>query len=343
MAQQNDLAESVTFRVGPLVNLASVVESLGYDPAPIFKKEGFDTDDFTNPDHRLPYIRGSQLLARCVKTTGCQTIGFMLGQLANPSHLGLVGFLVRAAPTTELALKALVEFIDLHDQAGSVRLDVDPDYSVLSFALHLPGVEAVDQISDLSAVMLFKIMQGFCSSDWMPSAVKLVRREPPNREVFQRYFRTTIFFNSTETSITFSSHCLAKKPPNADELLYGYLKKRAEIRHDVQHHELIDDLPGALVKGLLTDRYAAHQIADMFGIGERTLHRRLKCADTNFRKELDLARKSVSEQLLGSTSLPICDIAGSLGYADSSGFIRAFHRWTGTNPSSWRKRFGNLK
>jgi len=45
----------------------------------------------------------------------------------------------------------------------------------------------------------------------------------------------------------------------------------------------------------------------------------------------------VSEQLLGSTSLPVCDIANALGYADSSGFIRAFQRWSGTSPSSWRK------
>ncbi len=44
------------------------------------------------------------------------------------------------------------------------------------------------------------------------------------------------------------------------------------------------------------------------------------------------------KQLLESTSLPVCDIADALGYADSSGFIRAFQRWSGSSPAVWRKR-----
>jgi len=36
--------------------------------------------------------------------------------------------------------------------------------------------------------------------------------------------------------------------------------------------------------------------------------------------------------------LPVSDIAGALGYADSSGFIRAFQRWSGVSPSAWRNR-----
>ena len=97
------------------------------------------------------------------------------------------------------------------------------------------------------------------------------------------------------------------------------------------HYELMEELPATLRRGLLTEPFAAHHIAG-------TLHRRLRAAGTSFRQELDQARMSVSEQLSGSTSLPVCDIANVLGYADSSGFIRAFQRWCGTTPSSWRKR-----
>jgi AraC-like DNA-binding protein len=35
---------------------------------------------------------------------------------------------------------------------------------------------------------------------------------------------------------------------------------------------------------------------------------------------------------------PVRDIATSLGYSDSSGFIRAFRRWTGFSPTEWRRR-----
>ena len=108
----------------------------------------------------------------------------------------------------------------------------------------------------------------------------------------------------------------------------------------MQHHELIDMLPAILQRGVLLEQCSASDIADSFGIQERTLHRRLQSAGTSFRQELDRVRETLSLQLLESSSLPIFDIATSLGYADSSGFIRAFHRWTGKSPASWRKYNG---
>jgi AraC-like DNA-binding protein len=232
----------------------------------------------------------------------------------------------------------LVENLDLHDEGGSASLDIGPEFTTLNFALHLPGVSATEQICDLSAVVMYKIMQALCGADWLASTVKLIRREPDDRGPYRRYFRTTLFFNSTECAITFKNQCLKQPSPSADKLLYKYLKQEARQLHNLQHHELIEELPSVLTRGLLTENFAASHIADVFGIRERTLHRRLRVAGTSFRQELDRARKSVSEQLLGSTSLPVCDIANSLGYADSSGFIRAFQRWSGTSPSSWRKQ-----
>ena len=116
------------------------------------------------------------------------------------------------------------------------------------------------------------------------------------------------------------------------------LALEANMVHPIQHHEIVGMLPSVLQRGLLLNQFSASDIADAFGIQERTLHRRLQAAGTRFRHELDQVRESLSKQLLETSSLPIYEIAVSLGYADSSGFIRAFHRWTGVSPASWRKR-----
>lgn len=327
-----------TFRVGPLTNLASLLLSLGCDPGPVFSRAGFSLEEFQDPDHTLPYVQASRLLADCVEISGCDHLGLLLGQLAGPSHLGMVGFLMRAAATTEQALLALVENLDLHERGSSITLDIGPEYSSLEFSLQIPGVSAVDQIHDLATVMMYKSMRALCGEDWIASAVRIARREPEDLTPYRRFFRTAVYFDATECAVTFQNGCLKQKPPSADKLLYKYLEQEARSQHGLQHQEILKELPAVLRRGLLTEQFTASQVADAFGMQERTLHRRLRAAGTSFRQELDQARMSISQQLLGSTSLPVCDIANAMGYADSSGFIRAFQRWSGTSPSSWRKQ-----
>jgi AraC-like DNA-binding protein len=334
-------AEALTFRVGPLVNLPSLVRSLGADPEAVFRQSGFRPDEFKDPDQRMPYLRSSELLADCARATGCEHLGLKLGEMASPSHLGIAGFLLRAAPTVEAGLQAVVENLDLHEEGGVPRLTIEDDYTSFGFTILVPGVKAPEIIYDLAAAMIYKIMRGLCGDDWTATTVNLERHAPCDPLPYRCYFRTTLFFDASECAVTFPSQCLEAKPPAADQLLYRHLAREAKELHALQHHELVEELPTALRQGLLTEQYAARHIAAKFGIHERTLHRRLREAGTSFRRELDQARQSVSEQLLGGTGLPVCDIANVLGYADSSGFIRAFQRWTGTSPSSWRKNNGS--
>lgn len=327
-----------TVRVGPLVNIPGVLLELGCDPDPVFERAGFNRGELEDTEHRISYEAGRRLLTECVRTTGCEHFGLLLGQMANPSHLGLAGFLIRTASTVGHALQALVENLDLHDGGATCVLLVEENYCRLSFHIHQPGVSASAQIYDMSATIMFKIMRSLCGSDWKASQVLLMRRKPADSTPYTNFFRTSVIFDSEACAILFPSHCLQLKPPMADELLHHHLELEATELHQAQHSELLDTLPAILQRGLFRHQFSVHDIADAYGIQERTLHRRLQSAGTTFRKELDGVRESLSLQLLKSSSLPICDLATSLGYADSSGFIRAFQRWTGFSPASWRRQ-----
>lgn len=327
-----------TVRVGPLVNIPTLLLKLGCDPDSVFEKAGFERKELEDTEHRICYLMGSRLLAECVTATKCEHFGLLLGEMAGPSYLGVAGFLIRSASTVAQALEALVENIDLHDKGGTCALDVEANYSRLSFHVHQPGVSAIAQIYDMSAVIMCKTLRSLCGNDWTASQVLLMRERPAELTPYTHCFRAPVLFNSNTCSILFPSHCLHLKPPTADELLYHHLELEAKVLHEMHHHELIDMLPAVLQRGVLLEQCSARDIADAFGLQERTLHRRLQAADTSFRKELDRVRESLSLQLLESSSLPIGEIATSLGYADSSGFIRAFHRWTGSSPASWRKQ-----
>ena len=329
-----------TVRVGPLFNIPALLLKLGCDPGPVFERAGFNIDELADTDHRITYLAASRLLAECVVDTGCEHFGLLLGQMAGPSYLGVAGFLVRSAATVGQALEALVKNLDLHDEGGVSDLSIETDYTRLSFHVHQPGVSAIGQVYDMSAAIMYNTMHSLCGDDWNATQICLVRRKPADLTPYKQYFRAPLIFDSEICGIVFSSYYLKCTPPTADELLHHHLELEAEALHQVQHHEIGEMLPAILQKGLLMGQCSAGDIADSIGIHERTLHRRLRAAGTTFRQELDIVRESLSLQLLQSSSLPICDIAASLGYADSSGFIRAFQRWIGNSPASWRKQNG---
>lgn len=327
-----------TVRVGPFVNLGKVIQMLGHDPLPIFSAHNFEASTFSDPENRIPFLQGTRMLEGCVEFTGCDQIGLLVGQMSTPSHLGLAGLLAGAAPTVEQALVSLVENIQLHDEGGTASLAIGPEFSSIGFSIHVDGASAIDQISDLSAVIIYNVMTSLCEPNWKAISVSLQRPAPSNRKRHSRFFRTSIFYDALESKVVFSSECLSKRPPSADTLLFRHLKQEARILRELHTEDLVESLSSVLRLSLLTGKFTADEVAASYGLNERTLHRRLKKSGTTFRRELDHARRVMSEQLLENTDLAVNEIASSLGYADSSSFVRAFGRWSGASPNAWRIR-----
>ena len=75
----------------------------------------------------------------------------------------------------------------------------------------------------------------------------------------------------------------------------------------------------------------------LYHLHRRTLNRRLKALGTTFRDVLEDVRFEAACELLGSTQLPLDDIAAALGYAGVSPFSRAFRRRAGSPPGHWRR------
>ena len=326
-----------TVRIGPMASLPDVLRSFDQDPEPLLAAFGFRVRDFDNPDHRVPYLRTSKLLSACVDATGCGHLGLLLAQRSGPTHLGLAGFLAHAAPSVEQALGALMENLDLHDDGGSGTFEIQRDFCSLRYSVHLDDVSAMEQITDLSAGMMCGIMVYLCGSDWRPLTVHLTRREPSDRALYRRYFRSAVYYHAPETQVTFKYSCMVKPPPDSDELLFRHLQREARLLHDIQFDGTLADLPVIIRRCVLEGAATAQDVAEQVGLHERTLHRRLQEAGTNFRHELDDVRRTLSEQLLENTGMAVSEIANLLGYADASGFIRAFERWNGVSPNAWRK------
>jgi AraC-like DNA-binding protein len=77
------------------------------------------------------------------------------------------------------------------------------------------------------------------------------------------------------------------------------------------------------------------RVARRLGLHPRTLSRRLAARGTTFRAVVETERLARARQLL-VTDWSIEHIGRRLGYADGTAFSRAFKRWTGTSPTTFR-------
>mgnify|MGYP001821968756 CR=1 FL=1 len=324
-------------RVGPLMGLPRLLSDLGQDPAPVFREAGFDVRRFSDPDSKVPFIPASRLLARCVAATDCDQLGLLLGKHAEPSSLGVAGFMLRSAPDVRTALEGLVQHLALHDQGGDIVLKTRGDRTIFGYAIHLPGVQATDQIYDLSVTITVKIMRSLCGADWHPDEILLSRRAPSDLAPYRAFFQAPLRFESSHNAIVFSRNWLFLPVPGADPLLHRHLEREAETLHARQQAGLVNELRRVIANSLGTQHSTVTEIASQLHLHERTLNRRLREHGTSFRQELEHVRYDVACRLLAKSDMPLSAIAARLDYLDASAFIRAFKRWSGHPPALWRK------
>jgi len=332
---QSALAEGVV-RVGPLMGLSALLRDLGTDPEPVFAGAGFSPDQFADPDFEISFVAGSRLLARCVAATGCGHLGLLLGERADPSSLGIAGFMLRTAPNVGMALRALANYLDLHDRGAVVTLVTKGGETSLGYVIHLSGVAATEQIYDLSLTVVCRIMRSLCGSGWNPTKVQLSRRYPRDPAPYRRFFRSPLRFDEEQSSVVFPSRWLAHPIAGADPFLHRHLKKQADEMQARREQSLVAELHRLLRKSLLNRKEGVTDIARQLGVHQRTLNRRLREEGTTFRREFEAVRYEVARQLLSDTGMPLSAIAAALHYADTTAFSRAFKRWAGYTPAKWR-------
>ncbi len=85
-----------------------------------------------------------------------------------------------------------------------------------------------------------------------------------------------------------------------------------------------------------TGHPAIGRLAKHLGLSTRSLQRDLERRGTAYSDLVDRVRYETAQDLLSRTSRTIAEVGARLGYRDPSSFSRAFARWSGVSPRSYR-------
>jgi len=108
------------------------------------------------------------------------------------------------------------------------------------------------------------------------------------------------------------------------------------LQRPVQSAELVKCVR-AILRKELGKHCLAEDIARRLGMVRRSLERHLSAEGTTFREISREMQLQASQRLL-KTEASVSDVAKALGFSEISAFTRAFRRWSGETPSSWKLR-----
>jgi AraC-like DNA-binding protein len=329
--------KNTELRIGATLAVPDVLRSLGADPVEVLTEAGFNMELFSSPNNSISYYDRGRLLAHCVRRTGCEHFGLLVGQHAGLHSLGMAGLLTKYSKNVGTALRNLSNFFYLHVRGAVLNLSVEDRLATLGYSVTLNGVEANDQVGDGAAAAIFNVLQSLCGPEWQAKAILFAHHEPQNTTPFRHFFKAPLVFDAEQNAVVFSADCLKQPLSQADPEILAMLQREVGAI-DGRNESLPEVVIRILHSAIITGQANEERVAELLKMHSRTLRRRLREFETSFEEILDQVRYTTAQRLLQDTGMPVGKIASTLGYSDASSFTRAFRRWSGFTPSQWRHK-----
>jgi hypothetical protein len=105
--------------VWPFARLAGARPELAISLA----RFGVHAPEFANPDTRIPYRAGIELLADAIRATGDPTVGLRAGLQIESGDFDVVESAARSAPTLRAGILCMARYFRLMNEAGEITLE----------------------------------------------------------------------------------------------------------------------------------------------------------------------------------------------------------------------------
>lgn len=333
-----DQADSGHSTIGTVAGLiARTLQTCGRDPAPLFRVAGIDIAELGRPGARFPVSRMQHLWQLAVDETGDDCFGLTAAAQFQPAVLHGLGLAWLASDTLRDALTRLVRYSRLISTAADIQLQDTADGVNLVVVPPAEMTEFVPAALDAGMAVFLRMCRTTGGSEITPVHVRLMRPEPDCADRFSKEFGTDIEYNAADNVLVFDRQHLDATLPNAnpelarinDQTVVDYLARfdRESITMQVRAR-IIEQLPDGSPSQVA--------IAEALHVSLRSLQRRLKDENTNYKSLLETTRRELAVHYIRHSGRTIGEITYLLGFSEPSNFARAFKRWTGKSPADYR-------
>jgi AraC-like DNA-binding protein len=318
--------------------LADVVVQVGIAPSAVFQGDEALLATCEPTDFRVPLPTYRALLARAIALTGDPALGLRCALQASESAFDLLAPLVAHVPTLRHAIQETKQFQAL--AFDGVTLHLTERTGVARVCCDFPrSHEPTDQsVAEFLTAGLTRMVRGFGCSPSEFHLASFEHKRPSYYQVYAEAFEGKERFSQTFTGVEFAAHLLDRRHLHANPVLQTVVHRQAEQRLErlARPAGTLDRLRMYLLSQPAARVPTLSGAARQLGVSPRTLRRRLAEAGQTYRALTQHMQGERACILLRNPELTLQDVAGALGFTDTTAFYRAFKRWTGRTALDYR-------
>lgn len=279
------------------------------------------------------------VLERIAETTDATALPIKVGASMRCDDYGALGLAWKAAPTLLGSFQRVARYARLWTSVVEYELHDSEGGAVFVLNRSGPrrlGLRLSNEATLASAVSLSRQVS---PEPFAPLEATFRHSAPRAVDRHVAFFGCPVRFDATQDALLISRDALARPNKLGDEGITRFLLSHldAELSGLPQDATLATDAKEAIARSLSDGLPVVADVARSLGMSARSFHRRLAEQGLNFQTLAETTRRELAEGLLQDDRHSIAEIAFLTGFSEQSSFTRAFKRWVGRTPASYRK------
>ena len=324
-------------RAAALSHYFEVAGRFGLDATALLRQVGLTRTLLADPSRPIPATAAAQLLELSAAAARCDSFGLRMAEARQFSDFGPVSLLLAHQPTLRDALRTVIDYRHLLNEALAMELEDLGQLAVVREELALGEARAVRQSTELVVGVVLLIFRAVLGPQWRPRAVHFTHAAPAELAVHRRLFGCAPQFAADFNGLTCVAADLDRPNPQADAEMARYARGFLDALPRRGVDALAQDVRRSIYLLLPLGRASAEQVASGLGLHVRTLQRRLGARGLAFADLLDEVRGELARRYIEGTTHSLGRIAGLLGYSNPSAFTRWYGQRHGRPPSFLRR------
>lgn len=192
--------------------------------------------------------------------------------------------------------------------------------------------------NEATIASMMSISQQASTEEFRPIAIYFKHPAPESVAGHTQHFGCPVHFASSRDALYVSKETLETPNKLGDESISSFFDTHleTEISKLDDHSSLERRVRNRISRSLSEGVPAISDVARYLAMSGRTLQRRLSERGYSYQHLVDESRRRLAERLLEQTAYSLAEVAFMTGFSEQSSFNRAFKRWAGQTPRSYR-------